>query len=315
MTTTNPTPGTSYLHLGRTARHRWWLPLLGTFVVMTFWSILGALFAGASTILAGAGEAKEVNIPPLVGEVGSAALALLAIATVIPAVFFGARYLQGRPAGTVSSVEGRLRWRWLWTCVGIATVTTTLGLAGTAALVSASGLELVGADEAWIGWGPFLASMVVLLLTVPLQAAGEEYFTRGWLMQAIGAYRRRPWIAIAVQTVFFAAAHGWQGPWALGFFTLFAIVAGVLTLRTGGLEAAIGLHVVNNVLAVGTYAAFGVLEKVGVPSADMGWQHVAADLALVCVYTGIVLWLARRRGIATTTPAAPAPVRELVHAA
>jgi nicotinamide riboside transporter PnuC len=155
----------------------------------------------------------------------------------------------------------------------------------------------------------------VLLLLVPLQAAGEEYLFRGWLMQAVGAYRRRPWIAMAVQTVLFAAAHGWQGPWALSFFAVFAIVAGVLTLRTGGLEAAIGLHVVNNVIAIGLYAASGALDQVGIPSSDMSWQHVTADLALMCVYLGVVLWLARRRGIATTTPAAPVPAPALAHAA
>ncbi len=315
MTTTNPTPGTPYLNLGRTPRHRWWLPLVGTFVVMTFWSILGAIFGGAGSILSAAGEAKELDIPPLVGEVGGAGLALLAIATAIPAVFFGARYLQGRPAGTVSSVAGRLRWSWLRTCLGVATVTTLLGLAGTLALLSASGIDILSEQESWIGWGPFLASMVVVLLTVPLQAAGEEYFTRGWLMQAIGAYRRRPWIAMTVQTVFFAAAHGWQGPWALSFFILFALVAGMLTLRTGGLEAAIAFHVVNNILAVGTYAAFGALDQVGLGSGDMGWQHVVVDLALMCVYFGVVLWLARRRGVATTTPAAPTAERELAHAA
>jgi membrane protease YdiL (CAAX protease family) len=229
-------------------------------------------------------------------------------------VFFGARYLQGRRAGTVSSVAGRLRWSWLWTCVTVACVTSLVAVAGTWALVSASGLDLVGNDESWIGWVPFLATMVVLLLTVPLQAAGEEYFTRGWLMQAVGAYRRRPWIAMAVQTVFFVAAHGWQGPWALGSFAVFAIAAGVLTLRTGGLEAAIGLHVVNNVIAVGTYAAFGALDQIGM-STDMGWQHVTPDLALMGVYVGVVLWLARRRGIATRTPAAPVPAPTLAHAA
>ena len=37
--------------------------------------------------------------------------------------------------------------------------------------------------------------MIVLLMT-PLQAAGEEYFFRGWIMQNVGAWFARPMVGL-----------------------------------------------------------------------------------------------------------------------
>ena len=95
------------------------------------------------------------------------------------------------------------------------------------------------------------------LLLVPLQAAAEEYVFRGWLLQAVGAYLRTPWVAIAFQAVLFAAAHGWGTRLGLPGPGRHGRALGWLTVRTGGLEAAIALHVVNNLVAFTVAAAFG----------------------------------------------------------
>ena len=38
----------------------------------------------------------------------------------LPVTLAAARWVQRRPAGTLSSVTGRLRWRWLLTCLPVA---------------------------------------------------------------------------------------------------------------------------------------------------------------------------------------------------
>ena len=92
------------------------------------------------------------------------------------------------------------------------------------------------------------ASLAVILLVVPLQAAAEEYVFRGYLQQAIGRWLRHPAFAILLPVPLFVLGHLYDplGQAAVG---LFAVVAGWLTWRTGGLEAAIALHVVNNLSA------------------------------------------------------------------
>ncbi|MET9522895.1 CPBP family intramembrane glutamic endopeptidase [Streptomyces coeruleorubidus] len=44
------------------------------------------------------------------------------------------------------------------------------------------------------------------------------------------------------QAVLFAAAHGWGTKWGFIGLLVFGGVCGWLTIRTGGLEAAVALH-------------------------------------------------------------------------
>ena len=91
--------------------------------------------------------------------------------------------------------------------------------------------------------------MAVVL--TPLQAAGEEFFFRGWILQNVGSWfpnRGAGLIAgTVVSVVAFSAAHGSPDPWVLASLAVFATTACLVTWRTGGLEAAIAIHAVNNV--------------------------------------------------------------------
>ena len=96
----------------------------------------------------------------------------------------------------------------------------------------------------------FWGFLVVIILTSPLQAAAEEIFFRGYLMQALGSLVAQPWFGVVVSAVVFALMHGVQNP-ALFLDRLgFGLLAGFLVWRTGGLEAGIGAHVINNICRV-----------------------------------------------------------------
>ena len=64
-------------------------------------------------------------------------------------------------------------------------------------------------------------------------------------------------MSVALSTVAFAAAHGSPDPWIFGSIGCFAMAAGIAAYRTGGLEAGIAMHAVNNVLAFGAVLIFG----------------------------------------------------------
>ncbi len=310
MTTTTPVPGSPFHRLARTPAHRWWLTVLGTLAILVGWSVGGSFLVGIDLTVASGVEDGAIDLPTWAVELISTTTGMAAIALLTPLVLLAARLFQRRRPGTVSSVTGRLRWRWLGTCALIAVGTSLAGMAGTATLLSAYDITMFDGD--FIGWTPFLISMAVLAAIIPFQASAEEYLCRGWILQAVGG--RAPWLAVAVQALVFAVAHGWQGGWAFVFFLVFGAVAGVLTVRTGGLEAGIGLHVVNNIVVISTYTASGVLDQIGKPSvAD--WQHIVVDALMVGVYLAVVLWLARRRGIATTTVPASTPAQQVPVAA
>ncbi|MFI9170860.1 lysostaphin resistance A-like protein [Streptomyces lincolnensis] len=285
------------------ARHRWWRSVLGTLFVAVAGVLAAVLLYGVCSALGAArGYPEAADGTVEFGPVSGTALDLLAIASALPVVLLAARWIGRRPAGTVSSVTGGLRWRWLGLCV----------LAALPVLAVTTGAVLLlptddGPPSRWAGWEVFGPALAMLVVLVPLQAAAEEYVFRGWLTQAVGAFLRSPWWALVPQAVLFAAAHGWGTPWGFADLVVFGVVAGWLTVRTGGLEAAIGLHAVNNLLAFGLSAAVVDGLKSDDTAADAPWQLVALSLAGIALYTAAVLRLARHRTPTRTVPA-PAPV-------
>jgi membrane protease YdiL (CAAX protease family) len=286
-----------------TGRHRWWRPVVGTGVVLV------GVFVLMLVVVAGSEIAGLVLDRPLdadgmrsFGGAGDTALSLLTIAVALPVVLLAARWLQARPAGTVSSVAGRLRWRWLARCLALA-FPLILASFGVSMLLPESGGTAGDAQGVeWAGLRDFLLGLAAVCLLVPFQAAAEEYVFRGWLVQAVGAWVRRPWIAVVPQAVLFAAAHGWGTAWGFADLVVFGVVTAVLAIRTGGLEAGIALHVLNNLLGMGIAAAIaGALES-DETAADMDWVGAAVDIPMVLLYGAAVLWLARRRRVRAVSP-------------
>ncbi|GAA1874987.1 CPBP family intramembrane glutamic endopeptidase [Myceligenerans crystallogenes] len=265
--------GLSYPQAWRgSARYRWWRPLLAL-AVMAGGGVVFFVFSGLSQI----GAWAAYNLPGFLAAMSStdtggvledaawlvSPLGMLstniALGIPIPFAMLAALVAAGS-AGVASSVTGRLRWGlMLGAAVTTILVLVPLGFA-MEAVAPSSGESLTIAPEA--GW-QLLA--VVILLTTPLQAAGEEYFFRGWLTQVVGAWCRPAWLAVVlpmlVSATLFALAHGVQNPWLFGDRFFFGIVASLLVWRTGGLECAVALHVVNNLFAFGAAIATGTMEE------------------------------------------------------
>ncbi|NYF56285.1 CPBP family intramembrane glutamic endopeptidase [Micromonospora purpureochromogenes] len=193
-------------------------------------------------------DSESIGTPLLDNMLGLAALALL-----IPVTLGVARVVQRRPAGTLHSVAGRFRWPWFAVCLGLAFVTAFLVMAALVLLYD-------GAADVRVTIDPWrlIGIVVVLAVLVPLQAAGEEYATRGFLLQTFGAYHR--WVGILGSALAFTLMHG-IGTWS-GFLALFvgATIWALLVIRTGGLEVSIAAHAAMNLLAFIATAASGGLD-------------------------------------------------------
>ncbi|NYH45644.1 membrane protease YdiL (CAAX protease family) [Micromonospora jinlongensis] len=296
-------PGSPYHRLGRTARHRWWQPIVGTVaLVVSAVVVLCLLFGVAAVVAELTNRPYDADGLPTFGPIPDAALLIASLALLLPLLFGAAWLVQRRPAGTLSSVLGRLRWNWLGRCLLVATPLIIVMLFGADLLLGLTGESSVLAPaDTWVGGPEFAAGLLMVLLLVPFQAAAEEYAFRGWLLQAVGAYLRSPWPAIALQAVLFAAAHGWGTVWGFLDLAFMGALFGWLTVRTGGLEAAIALHVVNNLTAFTLAAAFGGLSA-DETMADAPWQLVLVDVLALSAYALVVDRMAARRGLATVVP-------------
>ena len=214
------------------------------------------------------------------------------IVVLLPCVLLARVIMGPAPLGLISSVAGRVRWRWLGLCLIVG-----FGLYGVVQAVligvpAAAGAPLPEtAFDPSVGW--WILAMILVL--VPLQCAAEEYAFRGYLMQTIGRWLRHPAWAIVLPVPIFVIGHGYD-PWGQASVGAMALTAGYLCYRTGGLEAAIGLHVANNVigLLLGSIGWADPFASEGGSAFDLG-----VALLLNLGYAALIVVLARRRGIQT----------------
>ncbi|TIC88188.1 CPBP family intramembrane metalloprotease [Nocardioides sp. GY 10113] len=225
-------------------------------------------------------------------------------ALAIPSVWLVVWLVHRRRTGWSASVVGRIRWGWLAACLGVAlgALVVTLVVSALLPVQGDAGIETTGSLNPWTAQTRDFV-LVVLLLT-PLQAAGEEYAFRGYLTQASGRLFGR-WgdrasmvVAVLVPATLFALAHGLGQDLPI-FFDRFAfgVVAGVLVILTGGLEAGIAMHVLNNFFAFGLALAFGDMTSALTPTGGTWWSIPVTLTQSVSYLVGCLL-LARLMRVA-----------------
>lgn len=283
-----------YHRLGRLTP-AWWTPLLTVAVAVGLY-LAGVIALMITTVVAGLvwpnvgvrldtlGQAPDMNDPVLL------AVMLGMLALLVPATRLAVR-ITGRP-GTLDSVTGRFRWRLLVEMLPPALVAVALGI----------GLMLLDepVDPATlrVSW-PLVA---LALLLVPLQAAGEEYLFRGLIQQVVGAWLRAPLWGVLVSVPLFVAGHGYNAP-GLVSVAVFALAATWVTWRTGGLEAAIALHAVNNM----TGFLLGAVGLADMNATEATWTGGVLSALIPLAFAGLVAvwWRLRGHLITTSSPALP----------
>ncbi len=287
-----PVVAREYHEFYRTPRFRWWRPLLALGMFAGTWFIAAMILSAAALVYELA--LGNVDVDRLMtGELTVTPMLFLAnnlaLAAAIPLAWAAHRAVFGQRIGWLSSVAGRFRWGIFGRFVGLVVVCY---------------LVMTAIEIALTGWpedlsvrpetGFLLASV---LLTTPLQAAGEEVALRGLGARAIGSWfpgTRTGWVvSTAITSTVFMLLHGAGDPWLNVFYFCFGVVASVLTWRTGGLEAAIALHVVNNLLSL-AWVPFTGVDGLFDRDAGVGSPLMLIQMAAVAAVAAGMLWLASR---------------------
>ena len=281
----------------------WWRPVLGV-LTLAFGVVILApvvVLAGFSTgyVVAGADLDVDRLIDTDNATPAGLAYVFLVLASAIPITWAISRIVHGLPPRWLSSVAPRIRWRWLAACLGLAVLALAATLLVSGLLPDQGGADLSGEPNDFTSTTrDFL--LIVLLLT-PLQAAGEEYAFRGYLTQAFGGLTRHAWVAVAIPSLLFALAHGLGQSWPIFFDRLaFGLVAGTLVIVTGGLEAGIAMHVLNNWLAFSIALAYDDMSTALNPTGGTWWS-IPVTLTQSLTYLGLVVFAGRRMGLRTTS--------------
>jgi uncharacterized protein len=293
-------------------RWAWWRPIVGLIVGVLLMVIaqfvlliaFGAWYAvqGLDHIgdrLSDLGDTKHVT-PSLLAYLN------LSLAAAIPVGLLLTKAFHGLPVGWITSVAGRIRWRWMLVTFGLAFL-ALLATVIVGSFVPAAGdpADSTGGLNSWTTTTRDFVLVIVLL--TPLQAAGEEFAFRGYLTQAFGGLfaplgpTTSRAFAVLLPSVLFALAHGAQDAPVFVDRLAFGLVAGVLVITTGGLEAGIAMHVLNNFLAYGFALAFSDMTTALNPTGG-SWWTLPTTLTQSLVYLGLSIWAARKLGISAGVP-------------
>ena len=245
-----------------TPAYRWWKPLALLLLSGVFFGILTVLVTVAvipvltltdpdypMQVAAGTAEVLDTQRPI------SVLVSMVSIIIMLPAVLLAMLVMGMRPIGRIWSVAARMRWGLLGRLLGVsvlAIVVMNLVGIGVGLLFEPATDAAAATSDTGFDARAALLSMLLVLFLVPLQSTAEEVVFRGLFMQVLGAWIRSPWFAILIPSIGFASLHIYD-IWGLLAVGLLGAVSAWLTWRTGGLEAAIAIHIVNN------YVAFGIM--------------------------------------------------------
>ena len=293
----------------RTWNYAWWKPIVGILVVAVSMVIVAPLLLmpvlAIGVAIEGGPFLESFQEAATLTTVDPAALLYLnlVLGSMILVTWFVIRVLHRMRPRWLSSVMPGMRWHFLFACLGLAVVALFVQVLVGTLLPGTTESEFEGTLNEFTG--TTVALGLVVMLTTPLQAAGEEYLFRGYLLQALGSLFTK-WVAVVATAALFAAAHGVQNfPLFFDRF-MFGLIAGWLVVKTGGLEAGIAMHILNNFLAFGFALAFGDLTE-SLNISEVSWWNIVLTLTQSAVYAVLVLLLASRMHLASRTrPPAPA---------
>ncbi|HIY65027.1 MAG TPA: CPBP family intramembrane metalloprotease, partial [Candidatus Agrococcus pullicola] len=275
---------------------------------MTVW-MFGWMFSNAGDFMSGGPLDPMEAMGDLMGSPWFLLLTNFSWAIMIPGSILAMAVYGPKAWRFVLSVTGK--WRWDVTLKSLGLIAPFFALyIGTMLFME------MGSD--W-QWNPNWMLVIIVLLTTPLQSAGEEFFFRGVLTQQIAGWIPRPVIgslvAGGVTGIIFGAMHlhGFTLPTLQLMFVGF--VCSLLTWRTGGLEAASVLHACNNVfimlpLAFMGFAAFDP----NAPGSDEAGASFGAELlvfgmataAMALSYLAVHFGLRKEQRVTEGAPGAEA---------
>jgi len=276
-----PAGPTPFLLAMRDAGWAWWRPLAGLAVIALLLGI-ALVLTRIADVLTGTGA--DLDPVPLSWQGLLVTNLLLAVA--LPAVLLAWPIAHGVDPGRGLSGTGRLRLPLLRRLLLLALLTAGVGVVlGVAGAVLLADREAPGPvpDLPWV--------LVVGLLTVPLRAAAEEVLFRGYLAQAVAGWIGRPRagavVAAVVTSLLWAAAYGTDD--LTGFLGRLALglAASAAVALTGGVEAAIALHVVVAVVVLLLGAVLGEDAVPGLVSGGPGEAFALVGVLGLAAFVGL----------------------------
>jgi membrane protease YdiL (CAAX protease family) len=223
-------------------------------------------------------------------------LFMLSLVVAIPILGFVIRVIHGRP---VKSVFGNLGQGFDWALFWSGFLSAALALSIVTGIELLMFWDLISYQP---DWHALFIYVPVALVLVPLQVLAEEMMFRGYLLQMVCLSTRRFLIRLLVPALPFALLHYGNAEvqnapvMALSYFIILSSYLTWLSLRTGGLAAAVGFHLAMNLFAM--FVLSSSLSAYISPAVFYSETSIAEALPVeIIVIIVLFHFVMRRRGV------------------
>lgn len=290
------------------ARWRWWRPLVAL-AFLAGWYLASQVLITVAYFVPVAAVGGESGLYDLLDDLQRGALdptdplilslTLVSLVILLPGILLAVKVARLGPGAILTSTRFRVRWAWTAWCVLPTLVIAAIMFVVQTGLFWDGGMITTDGGFAWnhaaigqstVSLGTLTLTIVLVVLLVPFQGAAEEFIFRGFLMQTIASWiprRTGTIIAVAVSTVVFAVLHIPNGynVWGILDVGSFGLIAAIIVLRTGGLEATVLQHAFNNIMIF-------VLQAPGWSGIDLASSDANGTLGgwLVTLGTSLLFW-------------------------
>ncbi len=312
------------------ARWRWWRPLVAL-AFLAGWYLASQVLITVAYFVPVAAVGGESGLYDLLDDLQRGALdptdplilslTLVSLVILLPGILLAVKVARLGPGAILTSTRFRVRWAWTAWCLLPTLVIAVIMFVVQTGLFWDGGMITTDGGFAWnhaaigqstVSLGTLTLTIVLVVLLVPFQGAAEEFIFRGFLMQTIASWiprRTGTIIAVAVSTVVFAVLHIPNGynVWGILDVGSFGLIAAIIVLRTGGLEATVLQHAFNNIMIFVLQAPGW--SKVDLQSQDANgtWQGWLITLGTSLAFWGMVEVLAWWRKLDRTFAGHEAP--------
>lgn len=175
------------------------------------------------------------------------ALMLLSFVSGLGALFLVVRFLHKQTIREVTTVRQKIDWKRVFFAFGLWAGIT----------ICFTGIDYLMNPQDYV-WNfkplPFMILFVIVVTMLPLQTSFEEYFFRGYLMQAGGILVLNRAFPLIMTSVIFGLMHianpevDKMGYTIMIFYIGTGLFLGIITLMDDGMELALGFHAANNMV-------------------------------------------------------------------
>lgn len=296
-----------YLVVGRAGKNDWWRYIIGILLVLAASNILGYIPVELYMDSADTSNLSKTEIYQYQTDLNFEKLGLsnnIGLVVLISGFLLGLimlflvqKYIHKRPIVTLFSSMPKVRWKRLF--LGALIWGTLIIIQLILSLYFFTSDYHFQFDES-----KFLPLLLISIFLLPIQTGFEELFFRGYFMQALGNIIKYPIIVVMITSLLFSLAHGFNPEvTAFGaskmmlYYFGFALMAALVTLLDDGIELALGMHTINNILTALTVAEENAVIKTDaiwkVSNVNITWWNIIVYYLMFALFIGgvyLIIW-------------------------